>query len=293
MKASSIDDDDEIISLSNFVEKFEEYILKSTSDIKQQELNFKNLINFFCQTYLFNENSMKFCFDTNFASFLMSFFAKKQFYSTSSIFHMKNNQRMIYREIIAKKMKSDLYTKIFIRMKTFNNFFVTFTEEFHILNDVSCSIVVKTNLMKSFNIKSNWEQENLFDFVIIQNLHVVEMKITLSSIFKKSFLFTSTLSKLFIKMKFLKTSRKKSTNVYVISFHILESRHDKNVEVTHKSLTKNTYQYNSWFYENSKTNSFVTKINAMIFDDINNVFLTNFDDDSIKIKIEQFLNILI
>jgi predicted transposase YbfD/YdcC len=31
----------------------------------------------------------------------------------------------------------------------------------------------------------------------------------------------------------------------------------------------------------------------MIFDDINNVFLTNFDDDSIKIRIEQFLNTLI
>ncbi len=30
----------------------------------------------------------------------------------------------------------------------------------------------------------------------------------------------------------------------------------------------------------------------MIFDDINNVFLTNFDDDSIKIKIEQFLKTL-
>jgi predicted transposase YbfD/YdcC len=147
--------------------------------------------------------------------------------------------------------------------------------------------------MKSFNIKSNWEQENLFDFVIIQRLHVVEVKITLFSILKKSFLFTSTLSKLFIKMKFLKASRKKSTNVYVTSFHILKSEHDKNVEVTHKSLTKNTYQYNSWFYENSKTNSFATKINAMIFDDISNVFLTNFDEDSVKIRIEQFLNILI
>jgi CRISPR/Cas system endoribonuclease Cas6 (RAMP superfamily) len=30
----------------------------------------------------------------------------------------------------------------------------------------------------------------------------------------------------------------------------------------------------------------------MIFDDIINVFLTNFDDDLIKIKIEQFLNTL-
>jgi hypothetical protein len=155
MKLSSIDNDDEIISLTNFVEKSEEYILKSTFDIKQQKLNFKNFINFFCQTYLFNENSMKFCFDTNFVLFLISFFAKKQFYSTSSIFHMKNNQRMIYREIIAKKIKSDLYIKIFIRMKTFNDFFVTFTEKFQILNDVFRSIVVKTNFMKFFNIKLN------------------------------------------------------------------------------------------------------------------------------------------
>ncbi len=31
----------------------------------------------------------------------------------------------------------------------------------------------------------------------------------------------------------------------------------------------------------------------MIFDDISNVFLTNFDEDSVKIRIEQFLNILI
>jgi hypothetical protein len=128
--------------------------------------------------------------------------------------------------------------------------------------------------------------------VIIQRLHIVEVKITLSSILKKSFLFTSTLSKLFIKMKSLRAFRRKSINVYITSSHILESKHDKNVEVTHKFLTKSTYQYNSWFYEISKTNSFATRINAMIFDDINNVFLTNFDDDSIKIRIEQFLNIL-
>jgi hypothetical protein len=189
-------------------------------------------------------------------------------------------------------MKFDLYIEIFICMKIFNDFFVTFTKELHILNDVSCLIVVETNFMKSFNIKSNWEQENLFNFVIIQRLHVVEVKITLSSKLKKSFLFTSNLSKLFIKMKFFKTFRKKSTNVYVIPFHILESKHDKKIEITHKSLTKNTYQYNSWCYENSKINSFAIEINAMIFDDIINVFLTNFDDDFVKIKLEQFLKTL-
>ncbi len=153
--SSSIDDDDVKIFLQNFVEKSEKYILKSTFDIKQQEFNFKNFINVFCQTYLFNENSMKFCFDIEFASFLIFFFTKKQFYSTSSIFHMKNNQKMTCQEITSRKIKFNLYTKILICMKTFNDFFAIFSKKFHILNDVSCSIVVKTNLMKSYSINSN------------------------------------------------------------------------------------------------------------------------------------------
>ncbi len=98
---------------------------------------------------------MKFCFDIEFASFLISSFTKKQFYSTFSIFHMKNNQKMTCQKIISRKIKFNLYTKTSIRMKTFNDFFAIFSEKFHILDDVSCSIVVETNLMKSYNISSN------------------------------------------------------------------------------------------------------------------------------------------
>ncbi len=146
------------VFLQNFVEKSEKYILKSAFDIKHQEFNFKNFINLFCQTYLLNENSMKFCFDIEFASFLISSFTKKQFYLTSSIFHMKNNQKMTCQKIISRKIKFNLYTKISIRMKTFNDSFAIFSEKFHILDDISCSIVVETNLMKSYNISSNWDQ---------------------------------------------------------------------------------------------------------------------------------------
>jgi hypothetical protein len=235
---------------------------------------------------------MKFCFDIEFASFLISFFTKEQFYSTSSIFHMKNNQKMTCQEIISRKIKFNLYTKISICMKTFNEFFAIFSEEFHILNDVFCSIVVETNLMKSYNINSNWDQKNLSDFVIIQNTHVIKIKATLSQKFKELIRFIRKLLDLSTKIKSLKISRRKATNVYVVFFHIIESNHVQNVEISHKSLTKNTYQYSSWFYEDSKTNSFATRINAMIFDDIINVFLTNFDDVSIKIKIEQFLRTL-
>ncbi len=280
------------VFLQNFVEKSKKYILKSTFDIKQQEFNFKNFINFFCQTYLFNENSVKFCFDIEFASFLIFFFMKKQFYSTSSIFHMKNNQRMTCQKIISKKIKFNLYTKISIRMKTFNDSFAIFSEEFYILDDVSCSIVVKTNLMKSYNISSNWNQKNLSNSVIIQDTHVIEIKAILSQKLKKLIRFARKLLDFSTKIKSLRVSRRKATNVYVVFFHIIESDHDQNVEIFHKSLTKNTYQYSSWFYEDSKTNSFATKINAMIFDDIINVSLTNFDDASIKIKVEQFLKTL-
>jgi hypothetical protein len=280
------------VFLQNFVEKSEEYILKSAFDIKQQKLNFKNFINLFCQTYLFNENSVKFCFDIEFASFLISSLTKKQFYSTSSIFHMKNNQRMTCQKIISKKIKFNLYTKISIRMKTFNDSFAIFSEKFHILDDVSCSMIVKTNLIKSYNINSNWDQRNLSDSVIIQDTHVIKIRATLSQNLKELTRLIRKLFDLSTKIKSLKVSRRKATNVYVVFSHIIESDHDQNVEIFHKFLTKNTYQYNSWFYEDSKMNSFATRINAMIFDDIINVFLTNFDDASIKIRIEQFLKTL-
>jgi hypothetical protein len=185
-----------------------------------------------------------------------------------------------------------LYTKISIRMKTFNDSFAIFSEKFHILNDVSCSIVVETNLMKSYNINSNWDQKNLSNSVIIQDTHVIKIKAILFQKFKELIRLIRKLFDFSTKIKSLKISRKKATNVYVVFFHIIESDHDQNVEIFHKSLTKNTYQYNSWFYEDSKTNSFATKINAMIFDDIINIFLTNFDDASIKIKVEQFLKTL-
>jgi hypothetical protein len=199
---------------------------------------------------------------------------------------------MTCQKIISKKIKFNLYTKISIRMKTFNDSFAIFSEEFHILNDVSCSIVVKTNLMKSYNISSNWNQKNLSDFVIIQNTHVIKIKATLSQKFKKLIRFTRKLFDFSTKIKSLRVFRKKATNVYVVFFHIIESDHDQNVEISHKSLTKDTYQYNSWFYEDSETNSFATRINAMISDDIINVLLTNFDDALIKIKVEQFLETL-
>jgi Holliday junction resolvase len=199
---------------------------------------------------------------------------------------------MTCQKIISRRIKFNLYTKISIRMKTFNDSFVIFSEKFHILDDVFCSIVVKTNLMKSYNISLNWSQKNLSDFVIIQDTHVIEIKATLSQKFKELIRFIQKLLDFSTKIKSLKVSRRKTTNVYVVFFHIIESNHDQNVEISHKSLTKNTYQYNSWFYENSKTNFFATRINAMIFDDIINVFLTNFDDASIKIKIEQFLKTL-
>jgi hypothetical protein len=141
-----------------------------------------------------------------------------------------------------RKVKSDLYTEIPIRMKTSNGSFATFTEEFHILNDVPCPIVVETNLMKPFNIRPDWEQRNLPDSVIIQRTHVIEMKATLPPKPKELTLSIRNLPDLSTKMKSLRPPRRKSTNVYAVSSHILEPEHGKNVEVTHRPLAKATYQ---------------------------------------------------
>ncbi len=59
------------------------------------------------------------------------------------------------------------------------------------------------------------------------------MKITLFSKFKKSIFFISTLSKLFIKMKFFKIFHKKLINVCITLFYIFKLKHDKNVKITY------------------------------------------------------------
>jgi hypothetical protein len=140
---------------------------------------------------------------------------------------------MTCQKIISRKIKLNLYTKISIRMKTFNDSFAIFSKKFHILDDVSCSIVVKTNLMKSYNINSNWDQRNLSDSVIIQDTHVIKIKVTLSQKFKKLIRFIRKLFDFSTKIKSLRISRKKATNVYVVFFHIIESDHDQNVEISH------------------------------------------------------------
>ncbi len=116
MLISSFIDDDELTAfLSNFVEIqencveiSEKYILKSSTNIRHKDLNFQNYINLFTLTYLSNENTIEFCFDTDSSSSLIFASIKKQLFSNTSLFFMKDNQRITCQSIVFEKIRSDL-----------------------------------------------------------------------------------------------------------------------------------------------------------------------------------------
>jgi hypothetical protein len=300
--SSSIDDDELTASLSNFVETqkncveiSEKYILESSANIRHEDLNFRNYISLFTLTYLSDESTVEFCFDTDSSSSLIFASIKKQLFSNASLFFMKDNQRITCQNIVFEKIRSDLWTKLSIRMKTTIEAFVIFFEEYHIMKSISCSIIVRTDLMKSFDINSTWKQQNESNHVIIQDSHRVEMKaISSAKTFEiKQENLTKNLSNLSTKLRFLRSLKRRFTNVYAINSYVLQSDQRKNIEVKHKSLVKRTYQFSSWSHMKAFTSCFVFEISEMINDDVFVISIANFENCSIKIRFDQFLKSLI
>ncbi len=138
---------------------------------------------------------------------------------------MKDNQRITCQNIVFEKIWSDFWTKLSIKMKTTIEVFVIFFEKYHIMKSISCSIIMRTDLMKSFDINSTWEQQNQSNHVIIQNSHQIEMKaISPSKTFEiKSKNLIKNLSNLSTKLRLLRSLKRRFTNVYVTNSHVFQS----------------------------------------------------------------------
>ena len=146
------------------------------------------------------------------------------------------------------------------------NFFVTIVEEFHIIKNLSCFIMINTNIIKSYNISSRWNFNDKSNTILIQNIHEIQITIVKKEFMKITQIqnFTKILLFMFIKTKILKTSKQQQINVYVKNFVILKESQKRNVKMTHKSLTKEFYVFeairkqnfdlNIYFFQNQRNN---------------------------------------
>ena len=92
-----------------------------------------------------------------------------------------------------------------------------------------------------------------------------------------------------IKIKVIKIFKKSQINVYVDECVVLINDQNKNLTIKHKSLSKETYLFESINKKNLSTNLYLIEINALMINEINFVFMTNFEKIKIKIIKKQLL----
>ena len=95
---------------------------------------------------------------------------------------------------------------------------------------------------------------------IIKNLSIRSEKIKNAT----TTLFAKMIS-LSIKFKIIKAFKRRQTNVYVEKIKIIETNHEQNVSIKHKSLMKNNYLFESVWQIDFEFESYLIAIHAVIF----------------------------
>ena len=92
-----------------------------------------------------------------------------------------------------------------------------------------------------------------------------------------------------IKMKFIQSFKKQQINVYVDRSNVLSSDQDKNISVKHKSLSRRIYLFESIVKKNVFLKQYLTKINALLTNEMKFISMTNFEEIEFKIFKKQLL----
>ena len=203
--------------------KSKKYILKSKLSNESKKLKFTKYINLYCKTHFLDDTQLNLCYDIDSKSFFIFLAAVQTHYNDVKISKM-TNEKKIRCQNIKKRQKSNLWINISIKNKTTKKDFVIMNEEFYIMKNLSCFLIIDIDFMKSFNITFIWNQRNEQNAVLIQNEHRVEITIIKTNSVKirmtTTFILKIILS---IKIKIKSQSKIRKIDVYVTEARILKN----------------------------------------------------------------------
>ena len=153
-----------------------EYFLKSKNFHHVKKLKFKNYINTFCVSHFNDDRKIDVCYDTKFEFSFVAANAIANYYPLADIHYIKKKKIRCQKIKIKSNQEFNKWMKLFIKNLTKNNVFIIMKKEFHIINQFFCSLVTKTDFMKSYNITSQWSQQNKKNIILIQKKHKVKIK---------------------------------------------------------------------------------------------------------------------
>jgi hypothetical protein len=87
-----------------------------------------------------------------------------------------------------------------------------------------------------------------------------------------------------LSIKISRSLKRKTVNVYVITFEILTLEFDKNMKTHHKSMTKENYVFESIAQKDLAIDVYATAIHVMLTYDANSILVANFEEISMKIR---------
>jgi hypothetical protein len=240
-------------------------------------------------THLIDETKMKFCLDTESESFLIFAKTARTHYSHLLIYIMSNDQKIRCIELSSKKLKFDFWIELSIRLLTTEKIFITLKEEFHIMSNLSCDIVIETDTMKSFDISSIWEKNEASNRVSIQETHLVKIRVSSRKFMRARKIKNSIFITTILSIKVRQFSKRKAINVYAINVEILNAELDLNVLTRHKSIAASSYVFELIAQKDLALDLYVTTIHALVTSETSSISVANFEKISIKIRQNQLL----
>ena len=243
--------------------KSKKYILKSKLSNESKKLKFTKYISLYCKTYFSDDIQLNFDYDINSKSFFIFLTIVQTHYNDVKILKM-TNERKIRCQNIKKKQKSNLWIKISIKNKTTKKNFVIMNEEFHIMKNLSCFLIIDIDFMKSFNITFIWNQRNKQNAVLIQNEHRIKIIIIKTDSIKVCMTTTFILKIILsIKIKIKSQSKIRKIDVYVTKTRILKNDQKINVSIKHKLLVFEKYLFESIWKKNNVLKNYLSTANSL------------------------------
>jgi hypothetical protein len=267
----------------------EQFLVFNSDIIAIKDLRFRDYFSMLCSTHLSDEIEIEFCFDTESDSSLTSTKTIEKYFSHLSVYVMSDEQKIRCRELESDKLEFNSWIELSIRILTTEETYVILKEKFHIMSNLSCDIVMRTDIMKSFDISLVWDKNNSSNHVFIQKNHTIKMRATNQN----SLRFRKILEDSWITVHAVKirsSSRRKSINVYANIFEILSFDFEQNVSVRHKLIIKENYVFESISQRDSILDVHATTTHAVITNQTNFISLTNFEFFLIKVRQNQLLS---
>ena len=105
-----------------------------------------------CINYLKDNKAYEFCFNFDIKVLLINKNSLLNNYLNIITHKMTRNLRLRCKNIKEEFEILNEYVKIFINLRNINEKIVIIIKEVHVINNLSCELLIKNNIMKSFNV---------------------------------------------------------------------------------------------------------------------------------------------